>query len=161
VDFLTIGSILFALGGLFDALIGLATPFVTRLRPLPLDALLVSHDADVALLGDSPQHLLDTIPALAAFYRLALDWIGGLLVVFGVAVAAIAWFALRQGQWWGLWCVVGLDLVFFATWALIYSTYLRSAAPVTLTTAPPNLVVPALLFVPAFVAPFVGLRAVV
>jgi len=61
-------------------------------------------DSDRALFGDSPQHLLDTSPAIAHLQRLTFDLIGMMLLAFGVSQMAIAWFALRHGQWWGLEC---------------------------------------------------------
>jgi len=62
---LNIGSILFLIGGAAGAIIGAATPFVTRMRLLPLDSFLMVADSDRALFGDSPQHLFDTSPAIA------------------------------------------------------------------------------------------------
>ncbi len=77
---------------------------VTKMRPLPLDESLMVPDSDRALFGDSPQHLLDTSPAIAHLQRLTFDLIGMMLLAFGVSQMAIAWFALRHGQWWGLEC---------------------------------------------------------
>jgi len=68
-----------------------------------------------------------------------------MLLAFGVSQMAIAWFALRHGQWWGLWVLIALDLMFMTGWALIYSAYVRAGAPLSVMTAPPNRWIPALL----------------
>jgi hypothetical protein len=156
---LQIGSILFVVGGLVDAVIGALTPFVTRLRPLPLDAFLQTPGADRALFGSSPQHLLATDEPLAMLYRTTFDLIGMLLLVFGILQAALAWFALRAGHVWALWVLVSADLLFIVGWGLVYSQYFRRSIPFSAIGVPPNLLVPAVLLIPATVLAFIGLRS--
>jgi hypothetical protein len=114
--------------------------------------------ADLALFGRLPQQLLAESPALALLYRLTVDLIGTLLFVFGLLQAAVAWFALRQGQPWALPVLVGIDLLFVAGWALVLSRYVREGVPIRGTSLPPNLLVPALLLIPATAFALIGLR---
>ena len=157
---LQIGSLLFVIGGVFDALIGALTPIVTRISPQPPDnTFLANPRADLALFGGSPQQLLAENPALALLYRLTFDLIGTLLLVFGLLQAAVAWFALRQGHAWALTVLVGVDLLFIGGWALVFSRYVSAGVPVIGgTLLPPNLLVPAVLLIPATVLALIGLR---
>ena len=108
--YLQIGSILFVIGGLFDALIGAATPIVTRAtRP---NIFMLSAQSDLALFGRNAGDLLHESTSLALLYRLTFDLIGTLLLVFGLLVAALAWFGLRHGEWWALWTLVGVEVIF-------------------------------------------------
>ena len=155
---LQIGSILFAIGGLFDAMIGALTPFVTRMRPLPQDSFLQNPEADRILFGRSPQALLSEDAPLAMLYRTTFDLIGALLLIFGLLQAGIAWFALRQGHAWALWLLVAVDLLFIAGWGLIYTQYFQRGISLAAIGIPPNLLVPAALLIPATVLALVGLQ---
>jgi hypothetical protein len=159
VSALQIGALLFVIGGVFDALIGALTPIVTRISPQPpQNTFMLDSRSDLALFGRLPQALVAESPALAMLYRLTFDLIGTLLLVFGLLQAAVAWFALRQGQAWALFLLVGIDLLFVAGWALVFSTYVRAGVPVSGTSLPPNLLVPALLLIPATAFAIIGLR---
>jgi hypothetical protein len=157
---LFVGSVLFAIGGIVDALIGAATWVVTRVGAVPPeDTLLLNPAADRAMFGDSPQTLLANDASLALLYRLTFDLIGGLLFAFGILQVAIAWFALREGQAWALWALVIGDLAFVAGWALVINRYAGAAAPIIGgTILPPNLLVPLVLLLPAAVFAYVGLQ---
>ncbi len=155
---LQIGSILFAIGGLFDAFIGVLTPFVTRMRPLPADSFLQNAEADRILFGGSAQALLSGDAPLAMLYRTTFDLIGALLLIFGLLQAGIAWFALRQGQTWALWLLVAVDVVFIAGWGLVYSQYFGRGIGLATTGIPPNLLVPAVLLIPGTVLAIIGLH---
>lgn len=156
---LQIGSLLFVVGGIFDAAIGALTPIVTRMSPQPTaNTFMLDARSDLALFGRLPQQLLAESPAMAILYRLTFDLIGTLLLVFGLFQAAVAWFALRQGQAWALPVLVGIDVLFIAGWALVFSRYVQDGVPVYGTSLPPNLLVPALLLIPATVLAFIGLR---
>lgn len=156
---LQIGSVLFLVGGVFDALIGALTPFVTRMRPLPADSFLQNPEADRILYGQSPQALLANDAALAMMYRQTFDLIGGLLLAFGLLQAGIAWFALREGHAWALWALVAADLVFIAGWGLVYAPYFQRGITLPVIGIPPNLLVPAALLIPAAILSAVGLYA--
>ena len=101
--YLQIGSILFVIGGLFDALIGAATPIVTRAtRP---NIFMLSAQSDLALFGRNAGDLLHESTSLALLYRLTFDLIGTLLSFLG------SWwqhslgsgFAMASGGRCGLW----------------------------------------------------------
>lgn len=157
---LLIGSILFAIGGVVDALIGVFTWVFVRAGSLPPDdTFLLNPRADRVLFGGSPQQILAADPAVSLLYRLSIDLIGGLLFAFGLMQVAIAWFALREGHAWALWTLVAADLVFITGWALVISRYVGTTAPlVGGTILPPNLLVPAVLLIPATVLAYVGLQ---
>jgi len=155
---LNLSAGLFILGGVVDALIGILTPFVTRRTPLPLDAFLQNPGADRQLFGESPQRLLATDAPLAMLYRTTFDLIGMLLLVFGVLQVAVAWFALRAGHGWALGALVVADVLFIAGWGLVYSQYLRRDIAFGDIGVPPNLLIPAVLLIPAAVLGFLGLR---
>ena len=155
---LQIGSLLFAIGGLFDALIGALTPFVTRMRPLPADSFLQNAAADLILYGRSPQALLSDDAPLAMLYRTTFDLIGALLLIFGLLQAGVAWFALRHGQAWALWLLVVVDILFIAGWALVYWQYFSRGIGLATIGIPPNLLVPAVLLIPATVLGVIGLQ---
>jgi len=153
--YLQIGSILFVIGGLFDALIGAATPIVTRVtRP---NIFMLSAQSDLALFGTSPGDLLHQSTSLALLYRLAFDLIGTLLLVFGLLVAALAWFGLRHGEWWALWTLVGVEVIFIAGWRVVLSPNIQRGIPIHLAALPPNLLVPAILLIPAGLLSAIGL----
>ncbi|HEY3084059.1 MAG TPA: hypothetical protein VGK28_01245 [Candidatus Dormibacteraeota bacterium] len=154
---LQIASILFAVGGLFDALIGALTPLVTRMRPLPVDAFLQNAQADRVLFGRSARALLSEDAALAMLYRTTFDLIGALLLVFGLLQAGVAWFALREGHAWALWLLVAVDLLFIAGWGLVYSQYFQRGMGLGAIGVPPNLLVPLVLLIPATLLAIVGL----
>ena len=158
---LFLASVLFALGGVVDALIGAATWIVTRTTAIPPEeTMLLNPGADRALFGDSPQTLLAHDASLALLYRLTFDLIGGLLFAFGIMQVAIAWFALREGQAWALGALVIADLVFVGGWALVISRYAGAGAPIIGgTILPPNLLVPLVLLLPAAILAYVGLQS--
>jgi hypothetical protein len=153
--YLQIGSILFLIGGLFDALIGAATPIVTRTtRP---NILMLSAQSDLALFGRNPGDLLHESTAVALLYRLTFDLIGTLLLVFGLLVAALAWFGLRHREWWALWTLVGVEVIFMAGWIVVLSQYIQRGIPIHIWALPPNLLVPAILLIPAGLLSAIGL----
>jgi hypothetical protein len=153
--YLQIGSILFLIGGLFDALIGAATPIVTRMtRP---NILMLSAQSDLLLFGKNPGDLLHESTSLALLYRLTFDLIGTLLLVFGLLVAALAWFGLRHGEWWALLTLVGVEVIFIAGWIVVLSPYIQRGIPIQLGALPPNLFVPAILLIPAGLLSAIGL----
>ena len=153
--YLQIGSILFVIGGLFDALIGAATPIVTRAaRP---NIFMLSARSDLALFGGNAGDLLHESTTLALLYRLTFDLIGTLLLVFGLLVAALAWFGLRHGEWWALWTLVGVEVIFIAGWIVVLSPYFQRGIPIHLAALPPNLLVPAILLIPAGLLSAIGL----
>ena len=155
---LQIGSILFVIGGLFDALIGALTPFVTRMRPLPADSFLQNPGADLILFGRSPQLLLSEDAPLATLYRTTFDLIGALLLIFGLLQAGVAWFALREGHAWALWLLIAVDVLFITGWGLVYSQYFARGIGLATIGIPPNLLVPAALLIPGTVFAVVGLQ---
>jgi hypothetical protein len=153
--YLQIGSILFVIGGLFDALIGAATPIVTRAtRP---NIFMLSAQSDLLLFGRNPADLVHDSTSLALLYRLTFDLIGTLLLVFGLLVTALAWFGLRHGEWWALWTLVGVEVIFVAGWMVVLSPYVQRGIPIQWAALPPNLLVPAILLIPAGVLSAIGL----
>lgn len=151
---------LFILGGFVDILIGAATPIVTRVGGLlPSNTFWMTRAADEVLFGHAPSQIILDQPAAGLLYRLAIDLIGGLILVFGVFQVALAWFALRRGEWWALWALVVGDLLFVYAWSWVVQVYIKRGAPLTFFSLPPNLWIPAILLIPAAVSSFLGLRS--
>ena len=118
---------------------------------------MLSAQSDLALFGTSPGDLLHQSTSLALLYRLAFDLIGTLLLVFGLLVAALAWFGLRHGEWWALWTLVGVEVIFIAGWRVVLSPNIQRGIPIHLAALPPNLLVPAILLIPAGLLSAIGL----
>jgi hypothetical protein len=161
VNALLVGSILFAVGGVIDALIGALTWVFTRVGdPPPDNTFVLNPRADLVLFGDTPRQLAASDQTVAVLYHLTFDLIGGLLFAFGVLQTSVAWFALRQGQAWALWVLVVADLIFIAGWGLVISRYAAAGAPlIGGTVLPPNLFVPLVLLIPAAVLAYIGLQS--
>jgi len=118
---------------------------------------MLSAQSDLALFGRNPGDLLHESTSLALLYRLTFDLIGTLLFVFGLLVAALAWFGLRHGEWWALWTLVGVKVIFIAGWIVVLSPYIQRSIPIHLAALPPNLLVPAILLIPAGLLSAIGL----
>ena len=144
-----------AIGALWIVIGLLAVPLHKRANP---DYLFVSTPTDTAYFGGIPSELAPPGSALAKLRTLLLTVISGLLVVAGVLVVSVAWFALREGHPWAL-ATLAVGLAFaVGFWALALLPYFQAQIPVTLGDLPPFMWVPAALLIPATVLGWIGLH---
>ena len=154
---LGISLILFLLFGLMNVLVGVLVPVFVKPDRLTSNILFTSTRPDTALFGASPEVLIAQDRPLGLLRLLLLDWMGGLMVGFGVLQLALAWFGLRAGQSWALWTLTVADLSMVPFWGLILAQYSRVGAMPVLGELPP--VVTYLLVIPiAALLGWIGLR---
>ena len=144
-----------AIGALWIVIGLLAVPLHKRANP---DYLFVSTPTDTAYFGGIPSELAPPGSSLAKLRTLLLTVISGLLVMAGVLVVSVAWFALREGHPWALATLaIGIALA-VGFWALALLPYFQAQIPVTLGDLPPFMWVPAALLIPATVLGWIGLH---
>lgn len=148
-------SALFLAQGAFYFLIGALTPFFLNRVD---DTLFFTARSDSGYFGGDTGDLQDRDPNLAKLRNLLLLAIAGLLVALGTAIAAIAWFAVRPGEAWGLWSLVVTGALALAFWLLITGKYVRAGAPLGLVDIPPFMWVTTLLWAVASICGVVGRR---
>lgn len=131
-------------GGVY-ALIGALTPFFMD-RGIGGPSLFYSRRSDTRYFGDDPGTLMQDDPALGKYRTLLFLTIAGLLVALGLAVMAIAWFAVGRGESWGVWSLAVAGAMALVFWILVTSKYLAAGAPVGLRDVPPFMWVTTLLW---------------
>lgn len=84
---------------------------------------MVSNQADATLIGQSLADVGKHEPRLSAFFVSFMETMCAYMMPFGIVYVAIAWFALRRGQWWAFWTLAVSSLVVLPYYALIAVTY--------------------------------------
>jgi len=125
--------------------------------PSPIGAVIISQHADMELLGGSPAQFVQSGPG-QALYRALIDLVGFLLLVFGSFQASVAWYGLRNGKRWALVTLIVNDVLFISGWLVVLMPYLARGIAIAPFELPPNLLVSALLLIPASLFSLVGLR---
>lgn len=153
---LGISVALFLFYGAFYIFIGALTPVMMN-SEIGRQVTVSSAQKDSALLGGPLPELLKASPALAKLRTMLLNMIGGLLVVAGILVMAVAWFGLRPGQIWALATLTIAGVVVLPFWWLVFRPFAHAGIGVGLDL-PPFMLVPGLLLLPAALLGWVGLR---
>ncbi len=76
-----------------------------------------------AIIGGTPDQILATDPKLFDYITHMQVASSGLLMAFGFLVVCVAWFALRKGQKWAVWTVLGGHLIAYAVALPLHFAY--------------------------------------
>lgn len=154
---LAIGVGLFIFIGLLWILIGLLSAALTGKNIGP-PMVFISTRTDTAFFGEDPQTLLQGNRPLFLLRNMLVDVLAGFLTLSGLLVLALAWFGLRAAQPWALGALaLGLPaaLIF---WVKALAPYPRAGVPLALGDIPPFMWLPALLYLPAVLLSWLGMR---
>ena len=147
--FLVYGAIHLVSGGIY-ALV--AETDISR------QGLFFSPGPDRALFGTSPADLIRDDRAVVQLRTLSFLAIAALLVGLAIAELSLTWFGLHEGQRWALVALAASGLAMVPFLALVFRAYLAAGAPLGLSEIPPWIWVSGVLFVPATVLGWIGLR---
>ena len=155
---LGVSVVLFLLYGGFHIFIGVLEPVVREYSTAGQGALIRGDESDAALFGQSPAQLLKDNPQYALLGKILIHWVAALLVMAGIFQISLVWFGLRQGQTWAFWSLVVGSLAVFPFWFLMFQPYARAGIPLLRWDYPPVILIPTLLFLPAVILGWIGLR---
>jgi len=154
---LGISVILFIFCGVFRLIIGSLTPMMINTK-MDVGGIIMSHRTDKILFKEEPFTLLQKDETLARTRSLILILLAGMLVTAGVLTTSIAWFGLKEGEWWALLTLAGASIVEIPFWYLFFRFYFNAGITLTLADIPPFIWVPALLYIPAIILGWIGLK---
>lgn len=154
---LGLSVILFLLIGALWIFVGVLSVPLTRKWETP-EYLFTSASADNSFYGAPASQLAPPGSPLAKFRTMMISIISGFLVLGGLLVISMAWFALRQGQLWALVALVLAILAATAFWTFALLPYIRAGVSLRLGDIPPLIWIPAILILPAFILGWLGLR---
>jgi hypothetical protein len=92
-------------------------------------ALVLTSEADAALVGRPLTELAQADPKLNAFLVAFMDTMCAQMMAYAIVHLAVVWFALRRGQAWALWIAAAGALVSFMYFVPIVQLYARFAVP--------------------------------
>ena len=111
-------------GILLNIVPALLVPLLLHLNgPAGAGWLVISNQADAALIGRSLADVGKHEPRLGAFFVSFMETVCAYMLSFGIVSVTIAWVALRRGHWWAFWTLVVSSLVVLPYYALIAVTY--------------------------------------
>jgi len=99
----------------------------------------------------------ENIP-LANLRKIMLPMLAAMLVVSGLSIISIAWFGLRSGHVWAIIVLAIAGIVVLPFWWLVFKPYFEAGIKITLADAPPFIWVPAMLYLPAIIFGWIGLK---
>lgn len=155
---LGISVILYLFYGFLYILIGVLTPIFWDNSPAQKPGLIISYRTDKILFEDEPGKINKENTSLHKFRRITLHMIAGLLVLSGLFIASIAWFGLRNEQMWSLVVLTIAGAAVLPFWYLVFKPYWEAGIKITLADAPPFIWVPAVLYLPAIILGWIGMR---
>ena len=92
-------------------------------------ALVLTREADAALVGRPLTELAQADPKLDAFLVAFMDTMCAQMMAYAIVHLAVVWFALRRGQAWALWTAAASALVTFVYFVPVVRLYARFAVP--------------------------------
>lgn len=148
---------LFLAWGLLNAALAIYVPYTLHTGSVSaLGGLVLSTEADEALLGRTFASIDASDPRLAAYLVAFMDTMCAQMMGFALAFLGVVWFGLRRGQAWAL-VVAGVSgVVAFVYYLPILSLYTRMSAQTGSLAA--FLAVPAIALGVMTVLGWVGLR---
>ena len=135
-------------------LVGLPLLFARGFPPW----LLFSERTDAALLGAPPNAVRAAQPAAAEVQWFLSHLIAVGVAPAGVAIASVAWFALRRGERWAFWSLAFSSLPVALLYPRALARYVRADVPLGLADLQPFALIPAVLAPPAIVLSWLALR---
>ena len=154
---LGISVMLFMIYGAFYMLIGILTPIFMD-ASIGKPGIIISYRTDRALFGDEPVHIMKENKPLEQLRKILLPMLAAMLVVSGLSIFSIAFWGLRAGQFWSIIVLTLVGLVVLPYWWLVFKPYLETSIKITLADAPPFIWVPAMLYLPAIILGWIGMR---
>ena len=154
---LGISVILFLVYGTFYLFIGVLTPIMWD-SSLVKPGIIMSPRTDEKLFGAEPGKMLAENKPIANLRKIMLAMLAAMLVVSGLLVIATAWFGLRTGNTWALIVLTIVGIVVLPFWWLVFKPYLDAGIKITLADAPPFIWVPAMLYLPAIIFGWIGVK---
>ena len=152
-----ISVMLFLMYGGFYILIGVLTPFFSESNQ-EKQGVIISYRTDKKLFGEEPGKLMKDNKSLADLRKIMLPMLAAMLLVSGLLIISIAWFALRTNQAWSLIVLAIAGLVVLPYWWLVFKPYFDVGIRIRLADAPPFIWDPAFLYLPAVILGWIGLR---
>ena len=158
-DLLPWSAGLFIAGGAVWVLIGaLTVPSMNSSSGR--STLVFSSESDTAMFGATPREVLDGEPNVDKLRTVLLRVLAGFLIVAGLLVAAMAWFAWRDGGPWAYWTLSATAVLVIPFWVLAAKPFLDAGTHVGFFDIPPFMWVTTALWLPAIVLGAVALRTV-
>ena len=152
---------LFLAWGLLNAALAIYVPYtlhtgsVSAVGSLSPGGLVVSAEADEALLGRTFASIDAGDPRLAAYLVAFMDTMCAQMMGFAIAYIGVVWFGLRRGQGWALVVAAVSGVVAFVYYLPIFSLYTRMSVQTGSFAA--FLAVPAIALGVATVLGWIGL----
>jgi hypothetical protein len=148
------GRRLFIVVSGFHLLIGLLAPILG----LPPEIVGLGPSSDVALYGRSSEELLRDPVVLGLRWHHTVV-VGGLLVGLGVMGLGLSWYGLARRSRWALMTLFVAYGAMLPYWVLMLQQYATAGLQVALGEVQPFVIVPTVLFLPATILCWVGLRS--
>ena len=141
---------LFIAGGAVWILIGALTPVMMNTES-GRSTLLFSDAQDNKTFGAPPKQVLEDERNVATLRTALLNVIAGFLVVAGIMVVCIAWFAWRSNAAWGFWSLSTVAVLALPFWILAARPFMDAGASIGFFDIPPFMWVTTALWLPAVV----------
>lgn len=140
---------LFLAGGAVWLLIGALTPYGMNTA---------AGRSSMVFSANNENASTDPSKDLATLRRVLFFVVAGLLVVAGLAVMALAYFAWREGHPWAFATLTAIAVAAAAFWLLSARAFLASGRSISFVDLPPFMWVTTVLWLPAIVLGAISLR---
>ena len=120
---------LFLAWGLINAALAIYVPYTLHTAGVTSIPLVLTTEADEALLGRTYATIAADDQALAAYLVAFMDTMCGQMMGFAVAYTSVVWFGLRTGHIWALWVSAVAGLVAFVYFLPILDLYAQYSVP--------------------------------
>jgi hypothetical protein len=149
---------LFVAGGAVWCLIGaLTVPFMDT--PAGRSTLVFSRSSDDRTFGAPPAEVLGSEKNVATLRSVLLPILAAFLVVAGLLVVAVAWFAWRHGHVWAYAALTATAVLVVPFWLLAAKPFLDAGTRIGLLDVPPFMWVTTALWLPAIVLGALEMRS--
>ena len=119
-----VGTVFFLANGAINIFAALFVPLTLHLGgAAAVPGLVLSEEADTALLGRSVADIAARDPHLGVYLVSFMDTMCAFMMVFGIAYVAIAWAALRRSEPWAYWTLVVSGIAWVPYYLVIAQTY--------------------------------------
>lgn len=153
---LRLSYLLFLVSGSIHVVIGVLTPVFHGRTPISM--VIMSPRTDRAFFGVEPEELLATDTSLRSLRTVVLMMLAGGLVGWGLLEIGLAWFGVRKGEAWPLGTMTVAGLAVLPFWYLAFRPYWRAGIALSVADMPPFIWIPTILFLPAAVLGWLGIR---
>ena len=148
---------LFLLHGILYIAIGFLTPIFWN-RTTEQSGLIISYRTDKRFFGDEPQKIFQENTSVYKMAQVTLAMLAGMLFIAGIYIVSVTWFGLKAGLPWAYYTLAVAGIAGLPFWWLVFRPYFNAGITITLADAPPFIWVPSLLYLPAVILGWIGLR---